>query len=133
MLRRHFGEPSRAAQYRLGSAPVSGSKGRLLIIDDDDKLVEAVELYLTRAGYDISTAADGLQEMQQMYSQRPDLIILDVMLPKMNGWETCQRIREISNVPIIMLTARGQEADKVMGLKLGACCPCRCGIASETG
>jgi two-component system KDP operon response regulator KdpE len=58
--------------------------------------------------------------MQQMYSQRPDLIVLDVMLPRMDGWETCQRIREISNVPIIMLTARGQETDRVMGLKLGA-------------
>jgi two-component system KDP operon response regulator KdpE len=55
-----------------------------------------------------------------MYSQRPDLIVLDVMLPRMDGWETCQRIREISNVPIIMLTARGQETDRVMGLKLGA-------------
>jgi len=99
---------------------VSGSKGKLLIIDDDDKLVEAIELYLKRAGYDIITAADGLQGMQQMYGQRPDLIVLDVMLPKMDGWEACQRIREISNVPIIMLTARGQETDKVMGLKLGA-------------
>lgn len=99
---------------------MSGSKGKLLIIDDDDKLVEAIELYLKRAGYDIITAADGLQGMQQMYGQRPDLIVLDVMLPKMDGWEACQRIREISNVPIIMLTARGQETDKVMGLKLGA-------------
>ena len=95
-------------------------KGKLLIIDDDDKLVEAIELYMSRAGYDIVTAADGLQGMQQMYSQRPDLIILDVMMPRMDGWETCRRIREISDVPIIMLTARGQESDRVMGLKLGA-------------
>ncbi len=95
-------------------------KGRLLIIDDDDKLVEAIELYMSRAGYDIVTAADGLQGMQQMYSQRPDLIILDVMMPRMDGWETCRRIREISDVPVIMLTARGQEFDRVMGLKLGA-------------
>lgn len=95
-------------------------KGKLLIIDDDSKLVEAVELYFCRAGYDIVTAADGLQGMQQMYSQRPDLIILDVMMPTMDGWETCRRIREISDVPIIMLTARGQESDRVMGLKLGA-------------
>ena len=95
-------------------------KGKLLIIDDDDKLVEAIELYMSRAGYDIVTAADGLQGMQQMYSQRPDLIILDVMMPRMDGWETCRRIREISDVPVIMLTARGQESDRVMGLKLGA-------------
>ncbi len=99
---------------------MSDRKGKLLIIDDDNRLVEAIELYLTRAGYSIVTAADGVQGMQQMYSQRPDMIILDVMMPKMDGWETCRRIREISDVPIIMLTARGQESDKVMGLKLGA-------------
>ncbi|MBC8248453.1 MAG: response regulator transcription factor [Anaerolineales bacterium] len=99
---------------------MSSRKGKLLIIDDDDKLVEAVELYLNKAGYDIITAADGLQGIQQMYSQRPDLIILDVMMPTMDGWETCRRIREISDVPVIMLTARGQESDRVMGLKLGA-------------
>ncbi|MFQ5814661.1 MAG: response regulator transcription factor [Anaerolineae bacterium] len=99
---------------------MSGRKGKLLIVDDDDKLVEAIELYLNRAGYDVITATDGLQGMQQMYSQRPDLIVLDVMMPTMDGWETCQRIREISDVPIIMLTARGQESDRVMGLKLGA-------------
>ena len=91
-----------------------------MIIDDDGKLVEAVELYFNKVGYETIAAADGVQGMQQMYSQRPDLIVLDVMLPKMDGWETCQRIREISNVPIIMLTARGQETDRVMGLKLGA-------------
>lgn len=99
---------------------MSDRKGKLLIIDDDDKLVEAVELYLSKVGYDIVTAADGLQGVQQMYGQQPDLIILDVMMPKMDGWETCRRIREISDVPIIMLTARGQESDRVMGLKLGA-------------
>jgi DNA-binding response OmpR family regulator len=99
---------------------MSDRKGKLLVIDDDNNLVEAIELYLSRAGYAIIAAADGLQGMQQMYSQRPDLVILDVMLPKMDGWETCRRIREISDVPIIMLTARGQEADRVMGLKLGA-------------
>jgi two-component system alkaline phosphatase synthesis response regulator PhoP len=99
---------------------MSDRKGKLLIVDDDDKLVEAIKLYLSRVGYDIITAADGLQGMQQMYSQRPDLIILDVMMPTMDGWETCHRIREISDVPIIMLTARGQESDRVMGLKLGA-------------
>lgn len=95
-------------------------RSKVLIVDDDHKLVEAIELYFSRVGYDVITAADGLQGMQQMYSQRPDLIILDVMMPKMDGWETCRRIREISDVPVIMLTARGQESDRVMGLKLGA-------------
>ncbi|MBC8264968.1 MAG: response regulator transcription factor [Anaerolineales bacterium] len=99
---------------------MSDRKDKLLIIDDDTNLVEAIELYLATAGYSIVTAADGVQGMQQMYSQQPDMIILDVMMPKMDGWETCRRIREISDVPIIMLTARGQESDRVMGLKLGA-------------
>lgn len=99
---------------------MSDRKGKLLLIDDDTNLVEAIEMYLTKAGYNIVTAADGVQGMQQMYSQQPDMIILDVMMPRMDGWETCRRIREMSDVPIIMLTARGQESDKVMGLKLGA-------------
>jgi two-component system KDP operon response regulator KdpE len=96
------------------------TKGTLLVIDDDVKLVEALKLYLTNAGYEVIAATDGLEGLQKMYAHRPDLIILDVMMPKMDGWEACHRIREISDVPIIMLTARGQEAEKVRGLKLGA-------------
>jgi DNA-binding response OmpR family regulator len=92
---------------------------KLLIIEDDAHLVEALKLYLRKAGYEILTAANGLEGLQKMYAQRPDLIILDVMMPKMDGWEACRRIREMSHVPIIMLTARGQESEKVRGLKLG--------------
>lgn len=96
------------------------AKGKLLIIDDDAKLVQALELYLSKAGYEVITAADGLEGLQEMYAHRPDLIILDIMMPKMDGWKACRRIREVSDVPIIMLTARGQEYDKVKGLKQGA-------------
>lgn len=92
----------------------------MLIIDDDAKLVEAIKLYLKNAGYEVIAAADGLEGLQKMYAHRPDLIILDIMMPKMDGWEACRRIREVSDVPIIMLTARGQEYEKVKGLKLGA-------------
>lgn len=92
----------------------------MLIIDDDAKLVQALELYLSKAGYEVITAADGLEGLQEMYAHRPDLIILDIMMPKMHGWKACRRIREVSDVPIIMLTARGQEYDKVKGLKQGA-------------
>lgn len=92
----------------------------MLIIDDDAKLVQALELYLSKAGYEVITAADGLEGLQEMYAHRPDLIILDIMMPKMDGWKACRRIREVSDVPIIMLTARGQEYDKVKGLKQGA-------------
>jgi len=96
------------------------AKGTLLIVEDDARLVEALKLYLRKAGYEVLAAANGLEGLQQMYAHRPDLIVLDVMMPRMDGWEACRRIREVSNVPIIMLTARGQEAEKVRGLKLGA-------------
>ena len=95
-------------------------KGTLLVIEDDARLVEALKLYLSNAGYEVITAANGLEGLQKTYSHRPALIILDVMMPKMDGWEACRRIREVSDVPIIMLTARGQESEKVKGLKLGA-------------
>ena len=96
------------------------AKGKLLIVEDDTRLLEALRLYLGKAGYEIITAANGLEGLQKMYAHRPDLIVLDVMMPRMDGWETCRRIREMSDVPIIMLTALGQEDEKVKGLKLGA-------------
>lgn len=96
------------------------SKATLLLVDDDVTLLKALEMYLVRAGYTVHTAGNGTEALRQLYELRPDLIVLDVMMPQMDGWETCRRIREMSTVPIIMLTARGQEADRVMGLKLGA-------------
>jgi DNA-binding response OmpR family regulator len=96
------------------------SKAKLLVVDDDVTLIKALELYLSRAGYEICTAGNGSEGLKHLFLLRPDLVLLDVMMPQMDGWETCQRIREMSTVPIIMLTARGQETDRVMGLKLGA-------------
>jgi DNA-binding response OmpR family regulator len=95
-------------------------RAQLLIVEDDANLAEALTLYLTAAGYDVVTATDGRDGLQKLYVQRPDLVVLDIMLPKLDGWEVCSRIREVSDVPIIMLTARGQEAEKVRGLQLGA-------------
>lgn len=95
-------------------------KAKLLVIDDDTTLVNALEMYLTREGYDVHLAANGAEGLKAFYALRPDLVVLDVMMPQMDGWETCRRIRELSTVPIIMLTAKGQETDRVMGLKLGA-------------
>lgn len=97
-----------------------GQKGKLLAIDDDRKLSEALSLYLTRAGYEVISAADGAEGLHKLYSEKPDLVLLDIVMPGMSGWDVCRRIRQISHVPIIMLTARGQEMDRVMGLKLGA-------------
>ena len=93
---------------------------KLLIIDDDVTLVNALKLYLAKRGYEILTASNGLEGLQMVYNERPDLVLLDIMMPKMDGWEVCKHIRELSDVPIIMLTARNQETDHIMGLKLGA-------------
>jgi two-component system response regulator VicR len=95
-------------------------KAKLLIIDDDTTLVNALEMYLSREGYDVHLAGNGAEGLKAFYALRPDLVVLDVMMPQMDGWETCRRIRELSTVPIVMLTAKGQETDRVMGLKLGA-------------
>ena len=95
-------------------------KGSLLFVEDDINLVEALDLYFSAGGYEVTVAADGREGLRQMYASRPDLIVLDIMMPKLDGWEVCARIREVSSVPIIMLTARGQEAEKVRGLQMGA-------------
>jgi len=93
---------------------------KLLIIDDDQTLVNALRLYLSKEGYQVLTAANGLEGLQTLYNERPDIVLLDIMMPKLDGWEVCRRIREMSDVPVIMLTARDQENDRVMGLKMGA-------------
>ena len=95
-------------------------KAKLQIIEDDANLAEALSLYLTTAGYRVVIAPNGQQGLQSMYFERPHLIILDIMMPGLDGWEVCRRIREISGVPIIMLTARGQEDERVRGLQMGA-------------
>jgi DNA-binding response OmpR family regulator len=93
---------------------------RLLIVDDDQRLLEALVLYFDKQGYRVFTASEGDDGLRQLYKVHPDLVILDIMLPHMSGWEVCERVRQMTNVPIIMLTARGQEADRVRGLEMGA-------------
>lgn len=95
-------------------------KGKLLIIEDDAELVGALEVYFSRAGYEVITAVNGLEGLQTLYNVRPDIVVLDIAMPKMDGWEACRRIRELSDVPIVILTARVQEDERVRGLKLGA-------------
>jgi len=97
-----------------------GDMGKLLIIEDDSSLVKALELYFSRSGYQVSIAENGLEGLQRLYSERPNIVILDIAMPKMDGWEVCRRIRELSDVPIVILTARVQENERVKGLKLGA-------------
>ena len=93
---------------------------RVLVVDDDVKTVELVKLYLNRDGYRVLTAYDGLEALRLAQEAHPDLIVLDLMLPGMDGLEICRTIREESDVPIIMLTARTTDEDKLTGLSLGA-------------
>jgi DNA-binding response OmpR family regulator len=100
--------------------PAGHAQQRLLLVDDDIRLTEAIALYLRRAGYAVSVAHDGMRALDAYETERHDLIVLDVMMPGMDGWEVCRRLRETSWVPIIMLTARSDESDRVMGLHMGA-------------
>ena len=95
-------------------------KETILVIDDDADLAKIVQINLEREGYETVIAFSGVEGLQKAYNSQPDLVILDIMMPGMDGWTTCRRLREISDVPIIMLTARGMESDIVKGLKLGA-------------
>jgi len=96
----------------------SGKK--VLVVDDDAKTVELVKLYLKRDGYKVLTASDGIEALQLARESHPDLIVLDLMLPGLDGLEVCRTLREESDVPIIMLTARTTENDRLAGLELGA-------------
>jgi DNA-binding response OmpR family regulator len=93
---------------------------RILIVDDEPRYLRLLEANLKTEGYAVVTASDGLQAVDVFSAQPVDLVLLDVMMPRLDGFGTCQRIREFSNVPIIMLTAKGEEQDRVKGLDLGA-------------
>src|SRR6187431_700532 len=92
----------------------------ILIIEDEPEFAGLVELWMVRSGYRVVTARTGHDAVRRFYDERPDLVILDVALPGLDGWQLLERLREFSRVPILMVTARGSEADKIRGLKLGA-------------
>lgn len=92
----------------------------ILVIEDEAPIVEILKFNLTKAGHRVLAALDGEEGLRLALSEKPDLILLDVMLPKMDGFEVCKKIREKQSTPIIMLTARDEEVDKVLGLELGA-------------
>jgi two-component system, OmpR family, response regulator RegX3 len=93
---------------------------KVLVVDDEESLLEAVRYALSREGFDVSVARDGGEAVRVFEAERPDLLVLDLMLPVMNGWDVCRRVRASSRVPIIMLTARDAEVDRVVGLEMGA-------------
>jgi DNA-binding response OmpR family regulator len=99
---------------------VTGERARILVVDDDLTVSEVVARYLQRDGYLVDTVADGRVALDRALAEPPDLVVLDLMLPGLDGLEVCRRLRALAPVPIIILTARGQENDRIIGLDLGA-------------
>ena len=93
---------------------------KILVVDDDKNICELLKLYLENDGYTVYVANDGQAAVNTFHAKSPELVLLDIMLPKMDGWQVCREIRKVSSAPIIMLTAKGETFDKVLGLELGA-------------
>jgi DNA-binding response OmpR family regulator len=92
----------------------------VLIADDEKNIVQLARMYLQAEGFSVETAASGKETLEKVKLARPDLVVLDLMMPEMDGWEVCRRLRKESDLPIIMLTARSDDVDKIVGLELGA-------------
>jgi len=93
---------------------------RILVVDDEPNIVDLARMYLEKEGYRVESASDGAQALERIQAREPALIVLDLMLPELDGFEVCRRTRASSDVPIIMLTARDEDVDKIVGLELGA-------------
>ena len=93
---------------------------KVLVVEDDINIAELLRLYLQKDGFEVSHAADGGKAVEMAKEIQPDLVLLDIMLPRLDGWQVCREIRRFSDKPIIMLTAKGETFDKVLGLELGA-------------
>lgn len=93
---------------------------KILVVDDDLNICELLRLYLTKEGYNVVIANDGMSAVTMFQEESPSLVLLDIMLPKLDGWQVCREIRKFSETPIIMLTAKGEVFDRVLGLELGA-------------
>lgn len=99
---------------------MQGSKSTILIVDDEINICELIRLYVEKEGYKSVIATDGGQAVEKFKSVSPDIVLLDIMLPVKDGWQVCREIRAVSDAPIIMLSAKGETFDKVLGLELGA-------------
>ena len=93
---------------------------RILVCDDDKEIVEAIDIYLTQEGYEISKAYDGEEALKKLKEEKIDLLVIDVMMPKLDGIRATMKIREKNNMPIIILSAKSEDADKILGLNIGA-------------
>lgn len=96
------------------------TNNKILIVDDDQHIAELIKIYFEKDGFETVVANNGKQAVELFKSEAPSIVILDVMMPEMDGWQVCREIRRVSNIPIIMLTAKGETFDKVFGLELGA-------------
>ena len=96
------------------------TNNKVLVVDDDAHIVELIKLYFEKEGFPVVTANNGRQALEQFKAESPAIVILDIMMPEIDGWDVCREIRKFSSTPIIMLTAKGETFDKVLGLELGA-------------
>ncbi len=96
------------------------SNNTILVVDDEKNIVQLAKLYLSSEGYSVESAFNGSEALEKVKSRKPDLVVLDLMMPEVDGWEVCRRLRQESDIPIIILTARGDDVDKIIGLELGA-------------
>ena len=92
----------------------------ILVVDDERHIIDLAKMYLEQAGYRVDSATDGLRALRRILDEKPALVVLDLMLPGLDGWEVCRSVRAASDVPIIMLTARSDDIDRIVGLELGA-------------
>lgn len=92
----------------------------MLVVDDEQRIVNFLKAKLKASGYDVLTAGDGAQALEQIQTQKPDLVVLDLLMPRMDGFEMMRQLRSFSSIPIVILSARGADADRIRGLKLGA-------------
>ncbi len=95
-------------------------KDTILVVDDEKNIIELARMYLENEGFAVESAETGLEALRKIEATKPVLVVLDLMLPELDGWEVCRRVRANSNLPIIMLTARDDDIDKIVGLELGA-------------
>jgi two-component system, OmpR family, alkaline phosphatase synthesis response regulator PhoP len=115
--------PSRRWASAAAKAESSQRTGRILIIEDDPDVAELIRYNLAKEGYEVSISAKGIQGLEQAKACRPDLILLDIMVPELNGWEVCRRLKkdpDLAQIPVIMVSGRVEEGDKVLGFEVGA-------------
>jgi len=112
--------PLRALQITMVSREAFAALSTILVVEDEESVRELVRMYLENEGFRVETASDGEEALNKVKANTPDLIVLDVMLPKFDGWTVCKEVKKTSSVPIIMLSARAEEFDRVLGLELGA-------------